>query len=86
MQLSPSFCLLQVGVPTATLVHYVCHIYHSAVIMSVAELLERNNHRGRVDVRLLASWEQVREIYSTFSWKIKNKPCEAIIMSSLFAL
>ncbi|XP_076744692.1 polycystin-1-like protein 1 [Maylandia zebra] len=49
---------VEVGVPTATLVHYVCHIYHSAVIMSVAELLERNNHRGRVDVRLLASWEQ----------------------------
>uniref|UniRef100_A0A3Q4GJI1 Polycystic kidney disease protein 1-like 1-like n=1 Tax=Neolamprologus brichardi TaxID=32507 RepID=A0A3Q4GJI1_NEOBR len=43
---------VEVGVPTATLVHYVCHIYHSAVIMSVAELLERNNHRGRVDICL----------------------------------
>lgn len=51
--------------------------------MSVAELLERNND---VDVGLLASWEQVREIYSTFSGKIKNKPFEAIIMSGLFAL
>uniref|UniRef100_I3KAI3 Polycystic kidney disease 1b n=1 Tax=Oreochromis niloticus TaxID=8128 RepID=I3KAI3_ORENI len=46
---------VEVGVPTAALVHYVCHIYHSTVIMSVAELLERNND---VDVRLLASWEQ----------------------------
>ncbi|KAM7390600.1 hypothetical protein PAMA_008668 [Pampus argenteus] len=48
----------QVILLTVTIVYYVHYIYHSVVIMEVAELLQRHNHRGHVDVSLLATWEQ----------------------------
>lgn len=60
--LSPlSVSVLQVSLLTVTLVYYVYYIYHSIVILEVVELLQRCNHRGHVDVSLLAAWEQVRE-------------------------
>lgn len=60
--LSPlSVSVLQVSLLTVTLVYYVYYIYHSIIILEVVELLQRRNHRGHVDVSLLATWEQVRE-------------------------
>lgn len=53
--------LLQVSLLTVTLVYYVYYIYHSVIILEVAELLQRHNHRGHVDVGILATCEQVRE-------------------------
>lgn len=57
----PFLSLLQVSLLTVTLVYYVYYIYHSVIILEVAELLQRHNHRGHVDVGVLATWEQVRE-------------------------
>uniref|UniRef100_A0A3Q1FR14 Polycystin 1 like 1, transient receptor potential channel interacting n=1 Tax=Acanthochromis polyacanthus TaxID=80966 RepID=A0A3Q1FR14_9TELE len=56
--ISHRFPLLQVSLLMATIVYYVCHIYHSVVVMEVVELLQRRSYRGHVDVGLLATWEQ----------------------------
>uniref|UniRef100_A0AAX7URA9 Polycystic kidney disease 1b n=1 Tax=Astatotilapia calliptera TaxID=8154 RepID=A0AAX7URA9_ASTCA len=69
---------VEVGVPTATLVHYVCHIYHSAVIMSVAELLERNNHRGRVDVQICFPLQFLRTLRGIMLFLLTIK-CVAVL-------
>uniref|UniRef100_A0A3Q2XGK1 Polycystin 1 like 1, transient receptor potential channel interacting n=1 Tax=Haplochromis burtoni TaxID=8153 RepID=A0A3Q2XGK1_HAPBU len=69
---------VEVGVPTATLVHYVCHIYHSAVIMSVAELLERNNHRGRVDVQICLPLQFLRTLRGIMLFLLTIK-CVAVL-------
>ncbi|XP_051796475.1 polycystic kidney disease 1 like 1 [Acanthochromis polyacanthus] len=50
--------LVEVSLLMATIVYYVCHIYHSVVVMEVVELLQRRSYRGHVDVGLLATWEQ----------------------------
>ncbi|XP_073344382.1 polycystin-1-like protein 1 [Pagrus major] len=49
---------LEVGLLTVTLVYYIYYIYHSVIILEVAELLQRHNDRGHVDVGVLATWEQ----------------------------
>lgn len=56
-----SLSLLQVSLLTVTLLYYIYYVYHSVIILEVVELLQRHNHRGHVDVSLLATWEQVRE-------------------------
>lgn len=57
----PFLSLLQVSLLAVILVYYVYYIYHSVILLEVAELLQRDNHRGHVDVGVLATWEQVRE-------------------------
>ncbi|XP_035510575.1 polycystic kidney disease 1 like 1 [Morone saxatilis] len=49
---------LEVSLLTVTLVYYNYYIYRSIIILEVVELLQRHNHRGPVDVSLLATWEQ----------------------------
>ncbi|KAM8731306.1 polycystin-1-like protein 1 isoform 4-T4 [Acanthopagrus schlegelii] len=49
---------LEVSLLAVILVYYVYYIYHSVILLEVAELLQRDNHRGHVDVGVLATWEQ----------------------------
>ncbi|KAM9337218.1 polycystin-1-like protein 1 [Symphorus nematophorus] len=49
---------LEVSLLAVTLVYYIYYICHSIIILEVVELLQRHSHRGRIDVGLLATWEQ----------------------------
>ncbi|CAJ1082323.1 polycystic kidney disease 1 like 1 [Xyrichtys novacula] len=49
---------LEVGLLIVTLVYYSCHIYRSVVVLDIVKLLQKHNHRGHVDVAVLANWEQ----------------------------
>ncbi|XP_069561677.1 polycystin-1-like protein 1 [Brachyistius frenatus] len=48
----------EVSLLVVTLTYYICHVHHSTLVMEVVELLQSHNHRGRVDVSHLATWEQ----------------------------
>lgn len=69
-------CVLQVSLLTVTLLYYIYYLYHSVIVSEVVEQLQRQSHRGHVDVSTLATWEQVRDrrrcpaciYYSAVSW------------------
>ncbi|XP_076014465.1 polycystin-1-like protein 1 [Genypterus blacodes] len=49
---------LEASLLVATLAYYVYYICHASMTMEAVERLQKRDHRGQVDVSILAAWEQ----------------------------
>ncbi|KAK9527852.1 hypothetical protein VZT92_014377 [Zoarces viviparus] len=73
------FNCLEVSLLTVSLVYYVYYIYHSIVVLEVVELLQRHNHRGHVDVGLLATLEQYIRTLRGITLLLLHMKCVAVL-------
>ncbi|KAM6908104.1 polycystin-1-like protein 1 [Lycodopsis pacificus] len=73
------FNCLEVSLLTVSLAYYVYYIYHSIVVLEVVELLQRHNHRGHVDVSLLATLEQYIRTLRGITLLLLNMKCVAVL-------